>query len=307
MKKWAQVGIMGRDIDWEEGLRMRYDCHIHMILDGVYYRGAIDHQKQEPDRTLIRARLAAYRDAGIRYLRDGGDKWGVGKCAAELAGEFDIEYRTPIFPIHKKGRYGGFIGCGFDTPDEYAELVRRAKAQGADFIKIMISGLMDFERFGTISCEPLTSTEIRRMIEIAHGEGMAVMAHANGAETVKAAVDAGVDSIEHGAYLDDEAIRMLARSETVWTPTAVTIANLIGQGRYPDEVLRPLLEMHLNNVRRCAELGGRIAPGSDNGAYRVAHVQGTLDEYALLQSALGEDAEHVLTQGAQEIQRRFRP
>ena len=285
---------------------MRSDCHIHMILDGIYYRAAIDAQKAAPDTALIRNRLAAYRDAGILYLRDGGDNWGVGKRAAEIAHEYGIEYRTPVFPIHKKGRYGGFIGRGFDSLREYAALVHDGKREKADFIKIMISGLMDFDHYGAITSTPLSENEIREMIHIAHGEGLAVMAHANGAGTIKTAIDCGVDSIEHGAYMDDEAVKMLAQSKAVWVPTAVTIGNLIGDGRYPDEVLKPLFELHISNIRRCSELGGKIAPGSDNGAYRVMHPQGTLDEYAIMQNALGEAAERILQEGADEIRMRFR-
>lgn len=281
------------------------DCHIHMILDGVYYRAAIDAQKDNPDEALIRSRLTAYRDAGILYLRDGGDAWGVGSFAAKIAPEYGVEYRTPVFPIHRKGRYGGFIGRGFDTMAEYRELVKEAGSKGADFIKIMISGLMDFDRYGVITSSPLTPAEIREMISIAHGEGFAVMAHANGADTVKAAIDAGVDSIEHGAYLDDSAVDMLAHSECIWCPTLVTIANLVGDGRFPDEVLVPLRDLHMKNIAECARLGGKITPGSDNGAYRVEHVQGTMDEYMHLKKALEEGADAVLEAGLTQTRRRF--
>lgn len=281
------------------------DCHIHMILDGVYYRAAIDAQKDNPDEALIRSRLTAYRDAGILYLRDGGDAWGVGSFAAKIAPEYGVEYRTPVFPIHRKGRYGGFIGRGFDTMAEYRELVKEAGSRGADFIKIMISGLMDFDRYGVITSSPLTPAEIREMISIAHGEGFAVMAHANGADTVKAAIDAGVDSIEHGAYLDDSAVDMLAHSECIWCPTLATIANLVGDGRFPDEVLVPLRDLHMKNIAECARLGGKIAPGSDNGAYRVEHVQGTMDEYMHLKKALGEGTDAVLEAGLTQTRRCF--
>ena len=64
------------------------DCHIHMILDGVYYRAAIDHQKEQPDEALIRQRLSDYAERGITYLRDGGDAWGVGLRASQLAEEY---------------------------------------------------------------------------------------------------------------------------------------------------------------------------------------------------------------------------
>lgn len=285
---------------------MKYDCHIHMILDGVYYRAAIDAQKEKPDDALIRARLQAYADAGIGYLRDGGDAWGVGRRAAEFAPEYGIEYRTPVFPIHRRGRYGGFIGCGFEDMKEYRALVGRAKAMGADFIKIMISGLMDFDHYGAITSQPLSRSEIQEMISIAHGEGFAVMAHCNGAETARAAAEAGVDSIEHGAYFDEETVRCVASSGAVWVPTLVTIGNLIGDGRYPDAVLHPLLELQMKNVRLCAELGGKIAVGSDNGAYCVPHVQGTMDEYRYLCAALGERTEDVLEIGNGTVQSLFR-
>ena len=102
---------------------MRGDCHIHMILDGVYYRAAIDAQKERPDEALVRGRLAAYRAAGVDFLRDGGDAWGVGAFAAKLAPEYGLDYRTPLFPIHRRGRYGGFIGRGFDMPVFYRKVV----------------------------------------------------------------------------------------------------------------------------------------------------------------------------------------
>ena len=282
------------------------DCHIHMILDGVYYRAAIDHQKSAPDETLIRERLAAYRDAGITFLRDGGDAWGVGSFAAKIAPEYGIDYRSPAFPIHRKGRYGGFIGCGFEDMKEYAALVQRAKSENADFIKIMISGLMDFDTYGKITSSPLTKEEIREMIHIAHSEGFAVMAHANGSDTVKFALEAGVDSIDHGAYLDEDAVSMIARSKAVWVPTIVTIGNLIGCGRYPDDVLIPLFAHHAKMIGLCASLGGKIALGSDNGAYLVPHVKGTVDEYHYLVKAIGGNADAVLLEGENEIKKRFK-
>ena len=81
------------------------DCHIHMILDGVYYRAAIDHQKEKPDEELIRQRLSDYAARGITYLRDGGDAWGVGLLASKIAGEYGITYRTPAFNICRAGHF----------------------------------------------------------------------------------------------------------------------------------------------------------------------------------------------------------
>lgn len=284
---------------------MLSDCHIHMVLDGVYWKDAIARHRAGVREDWVRRTLSAYRQRGITYLRDGGDRWGVCGLAARLAPEYGIRYRIPGAPIHKNGHYGGFIGRGFDTMADYRALVEDAKHSGADFIKIMISGLMDFDRLGVLTDVPLTPEEIREMIAISHGEGFSVMAHANGDATVAAAIAAGVDSIEHGAYLGQETLHRLAESRTVWVPTLVTFGNLIGCGRFPDAVLKPLLEGAMENVRTAAALGALIAPGSDAGAFRVLHGQGTLDEYALLKAAIGDGCDEVLSRGIREIQARF--
>lgn len=284
---------------------MLSDCHIHMVLDGVYWKDAIARHRAGVREDWVRRTLSAYRQRGITYLRDGGDRWGVCSLAARLAPEYGIRYRIPGAPIHKNGHYGGFIGRGFDTMADFRALVEDAKRSGADFIKIMISGLMDFDRLGVLTDVPLTPEEIREMIAIAHGEGFSVMAHANGDATVAAAIAASVDSIEHGAYLGQETLHRLAESRTVWVPTLVTFGNLIGCGRFPDAVLKPLLEGAMENVRTAAALGALIAPGSDAGAFRVLHGQGTLDEHALLKAAIGEGCDEVLSRGIREIQARF--
>ena len=75
---------------------MLCDCHIHMLLSGGDWRAAIDRHRRTPEERWIRARLEDYREKGFTYLRDGGDRWGVGKRAAELAPEYGITYRTPL-------------------------------------------------------------------------------------------------------------------------------------------------------------------------------------------------------------------
>jgi len=284
---------------------MAADCHIHMVLDGVWWRDAIARHREKPDEAWIRARLSEYREGGFTFLRDGGDAFGASALAARLAPEYGIDYRTPLFPIHRAGRYGGFIGRAFDDMASYRALVDEVKRGGGDFIKIMISGLMDFSEYGRITSEPLKAAEIAEMIRIAHGEGFAVMAHANGAATVRAALDAGVDSVEHGSYMDGECLRELAVSDAVWVPTAVTIGNLLGKGRYPEDVVRRILKMQLANVREAAALGAKLAVGSDAGAWRVFHGQGARDELVLLRGAIGPGAEDLLAAGLAEIEARF--
>ena len=282
---------------------MRYDCHMHMILDGLDWRAAIARHKDSPEEGFIRRVLESYRDAGFVYLRDGGDRWNAGKRAREIAPEYGIVYRTPLAPLCRKGHYGAFIGKTYETYEEYRELIRQQRDEGADFVKIMISGLMDFDRYGVLTDIPREEAEIRELIRIAHEEGFSVMAHANGARTVEAAARAGVDSVEHGAYLDGDALQAMAENGTVWVPTLSTIGNLRGTGRFEETAVVRILDSALANVKAFAAMGGILAPGTDAGAWAVPH--GCLSEYALLETALGEDTKRVLDQGIRIIMEKF--
>ena len=282
---------------------MLWDCHMHMVLDGRDWRAAIGRHREKPREDWIRGVLQQYARQGLGYLRDGGDRWGVGAKARELAPEYGIRYRTPLAPLYHRGHYGAFIGTGYGDLREYTALVRQQRERGADFINIMISGLMDFDRFGVLTEEGLPGEEIRELIHIAHEEGFAVMAHANGARTVEAAAAAGVDSVEHGAYLDEEALCAMKENGTVWVPTLSAVGNLRGKGRFREEAVEAILESALENVRAFAALGGFLAPGTDAGAWAVPH--GGLSEYALMELALGKAAEETLERGAKKIAGRF--
>ena len=282
---------------------MLADCHIHMVLDGANWKTAIARHAQAVDEGWIRQTLAHYQELGFTYLRDGGDRWGVGERARELAGEYGITYRTPLSPLCKAGHYGGFIGEKYGNLREYAALVVKNKENGADFIKIMISGLMDFDHFGVLTEGGMEPAEIRELIHIAHEEGLPVMAHANGARTVEAAAEAGVDSIEHGAYLDADALHAMAEAGTVWVPTLSTIGNLRGRGRFDDTAVERILDSAMENVSRFAAMGGLLAPGTDAGAWSVPH--GSLTEYELLKATLGDETRMVLEKGIGVLRQKF--
>ena len=279
------------------------DCHMHMVLDGVDWKNAIHRHASGADIPWIRQILSRYKEKGFTYLRDGGDRWGVGAAARSMAGEYGIRYRTPLAPLCRKGHYGAFIGTTYETMREFTELVRQTRRQGGDFIKIMISGLMDFDRYGVLTEDGLPAADIRELIYIAHEEGFSVMAHANGARTVEAAAAAGVDSVEHGAYLDADALAAMAENGTVWVPTLSTIGNLRGKGRFCEDAVCRILESAMENVNRFAAMGGLIAPGSDAGAWAVEHAMDS--EWALLQQAIGPDTERILEQGSKKIQEKF--
>lgn len=282
---------------------MNADCHIHMVLDGIEWRSAIARHSNGPDQVYIQRNLETYQKQGITYLRDGGDRWGVGAAARALAADYGITYRTPLAPLCKAGRYGSFIGESWHDLKEYVALVRKHRDEGADFIKIMISGLMDFDRFGVLTSQPLAPNEIRQLIHIAHEEGFPVMAHGNGARSVEAAALAGVDSIEHGAYLDEAALLAMKENGTVWVPTVSTVGNLRGKGRFDEQVVCAILESTLENVARFASLDGLIAPGTDAGAWSVPH--GSQTEYELLHQALGDRTQQIITMGIHKIKQKF--
>lgn len=282
---------------------MNADCHIHMVLDGVDWKSAIARHSNSLDIPIIRRTLEGYQQLGVTYLRDGGDRWGVGMAARAIAPEYGITYKTPLSPLCKAGHYGSFIGETYHDLKEYGALVQKIRKGGGDFIKIMISGLMDFDRFGVLTSQALAPDLIRELIHIAHEEGFSVMAHANGPRTVEAAAAAGVDSIEHGAYLDADALAAMKENGTVWVPTLSTIGNLRGKSRFSETAVAAILESALENVAAFAAMGGLIAPGTDAGAWAVPH--GSQTEYALLHQALGDQTGNILHQGIEKIKQKF--
>ena len=281
--------------------------HAHLFMNGYDYRKAVETHKGHIREDILRGYLEEYRKRGITFIRDGGDDLGVSSFVKNIAAEYGIDYRTPVFAIHKNGHYGSIVGKGFDTVKEYENLVREAKRQGADFIKLMVSGLVDFSKYGVITSTPLSRDEMKELFQFAHEEGMAVMVHANGAETVRNAAECGADSIEHGRYVDKEAIEAMAEAHTIWVPTVVTVRNLIGCGRFPDEIVRKICETDCRNIRFGKEKGVTLALGSDAGAYMVPHGKGLEDEYRTFQDIFGESEElnEYLERGEKELRERF--
>lgn len=267
------------------------ECHGHIFMNGTNYPKAVEMHRNGVNREDVREKLDTYRKLGISFFRDGGDTMGVSEYARSIAAEYGIDYRTPVFAIHKNGHYGKIVGLGFDNRKEYHQLVLKAKECRSDFIKVMFSGILDFATDGGVTEEPLEKEEIREMIHIAHEEGFAVMAHVNGARAIQNAVEAGVDSVEHGNFMDEECLQALAESEAVLVPTFVTIHNLLGSGRFDDRVIRKLQEGQEICLRRAFELNANMALGSDAGAYRVLHGQGLLDEYQEFRRMLGAPAD----------------
>ncbi len=269
-----------------------YECHGHIMMRSNSYAEA-----------FTKAAVC-----GVTYFRDGGDAEGVtaeAKRYIQEHPELGIEYVTPVFATHKKGRYGGIVGRAFEDAKEFRQLIAEAASKGADYVKIMYSGIVTFEKYGELSCPPLDAAEIKELVNIAHGEGFAVMAHCNGRDTVMAAIEAGTDSIEHGCFMDDECRAALAESRSIWVPTIAAIAAFAGRrgsgscasyaarpGFDPD-ITRRTVEELMHSVSAAAKAGALIAAGSDSGAFGVPHGSGTLSEYGLL-AECGLSALHII-------------
>ena len=166
------------------------ECHAHLFMNGYDYHAAVRAHRDHPDEGVIRKELEAYRDAGVTFVRDGGDHYGVSVLARELAPEYGIRYLTPVFGIFREGHYGRVVGRPFSNLREYAQLVSEVKEQGGDFIKIMTSGIMTFETADGLSEEGLKREDVREMVRIAHESGMKVMSHTNGSRGVIDAAEA---------------------------------------------------------------------------------------------------------------------
>ena len=281
--------------------------HAHIFMNGINYKAAVNRHKRGVDTEVIHEHFRAYQEKGILFIRDGGDDLGVSEKAKEIATQYGITYRTPIFAIHKKGHYGGIVGKSFENMREYTELVKEMKRRGGDFIKIMTTGIMNFDTDGSVTEEPLSAEEVKEMIHIAHEEGFHVMAHTNGARAVLEAALAGVDSIEHGNYVDEEAMWAMKENGTVWVPTITVVKNMIGCGRFSDAVLEKIWETGSCNIQKGYEAGVQFALGSDAGAYLVPHGQGIENEWECFQEILGKNKEvtKMLLEGERKIQEKF--
>ncbi len=177
----------------------------------------------------------------------------------------------------------------FNGPDEARKVVRLHYKEGADLIKAMPSGgVMDL---GTNGSGPqMTEDEIRAIVETAHDYGMKVAVHAHGAEAIRRSVVAGVDSVEHGTFMDDQDIRLMKEHGTFYCPTVYTgqfVAEQAKKGAYPPTVAKKALEVGpqiMKTVTRAYQGGVKFAYGTDAGVY--PHGQNWEDVVYLVKAGL---------------------
>jgi imidazolonepropionase-like amidohydrolase len=159
-----------------------------------------------------------------------------------------------------------------NSPEDAWKAVRLHYKNGADLIKIMPSGGVLDESSSADNAQ-LTIPEIQAVVAAAHDYGFTVAAHSHGAEAIRRAVIGGVDSIEHGTFMNDEDMRLMKEHGTWYVPTIIAGEFVMGkakEGWYPPQVARKAMEVGpiiMKTAGRAYKAGVKIAFGTDAGVY----------------------------------------
>ena len=257
------------------------DAHVH-IGAMAQMRAAL-----ESGVTTVRsAGVSHYVDVGLRELVRKGYLTGPDMIAAGyhvrpgVAAEIFVD-----FP-----ELGDLMGRGLGSADSLRRAIGANLSKGVDWIKTLAT-----ERAGTPDTDPrrqvYSQEELRIIVVEAQAKNIPVMAHAHGAEGADAAVRAGVRSIEHGTFLTDETLQLMAKQGTYFDPTADIVNDLTEPGGDYDnaglkrrgEMMQPILK---SAIARAAKYGVKIVAGSDTGygpnsIARVSRVDTVLVEAGL--------------------------
>jgi imidazolonepropionase-like amidohydrolase len=226
--------------------------------------------------TVRSAGASSYVDVGLRELV----KKGAVAGPDVLAAGYHVRPQLAEDAFLVEPSLSAFLDGGVTTPEAIRQVVRTNLAHGVDWIKTTST-----ERAGLPETDPrrqlYTDAEVRVMVEEAAAKGIPVMAHAHGEEGALAAVQAGVRSIEHGTYLSEAALRLMAEKGTYLVPTYATVVDLVEPGGdYDNRDLRlrgrHMLPRLRETVQRAMKLGVKIVTGADTGygpnsVTRVSH------------------------------------
>jgi imidazolonepropionase-like amidohydrolase len=241
--------------------------------------------------------VTTVRDLGTKYgaaiaVRDAVNKGWVAGPRILSAGKL----------VCMTGGHGWFIGHETDGPDEMRKTIRQNLKRGADCIKVIATGgvLSPGVEVGSSQLDP---DELAAAVKEAHKADRRVAAHAIGNEGIKNALRAGVDTIEHGCYLDDEAIKLFKKTGATYVPTLCAPhflhAHLNDVPEYARRKTEQVYEAHRASFKRALRAGVTIAAGTDAGTPFNRH-ELFATELALM-TALGmepEQALHAATTGA---------
>jgi len=212
------------------------DMHVHLTSEYSRASELENFKKSEADRAYDSVRFADRTlQAGFTTVRNVGDQWNVSIALRRAIAEGKVKGPRIFTSGRSIGTRGGHADASnswgaflhSDDPrqntvcngaDSCREAVRKRYQDGADSIKITATGgVMSIAKSGT--APQFTDEELAAIVSTAHDYGMKVAAHAHGTEGIKRAVRAGVDSIEHGTMMDDEAMRLMKQKGTHYVPT----------------------------------------------------------------------------------------
>lgn len=280
-----------------------FDCHTHVAISNVDIFGGVQKPFSlsfyEAERNL-RNTLAT----GITSIRDaGGADLGV-KTAVETGLISGPHMQISLTMISQTGGHGdGWMPSGQyirifvahpGVPDnivngveEMRKKVRELVRMGADVIKVATSGGVLSPRDDPRHAH-FTQEELNVLVETARGLGRWVMAHAQASDGIKNAIRAGIRSIDHGIYLDDQAIGMMLERGTFLVPTLVAPTGVIKAAEagaaIPEASIRKareVIDTHRDSFRRAVAAGVKVAMGTDSGV--TAHGD-NLEELALMEA-----------------------
>ena len=262
-----------------------FDCHVHLTMTTI---DTVERLNTPLSYRFYQAihNMQVTLDAGITSVRDAsGADLGV-KQAVDNGLVAGPRMQISIAMLSQTGGHGdGHVLCGaqlrvpypgapsgvVDGPDEMRKRVRELVREGASVIKVATSG-------GVLSpiSDPtrghLRDVELEVLVEEATAAGLHVMAHAQATDGIKAAIRSGIRSIEHGIYLDDEAIQMMLDHGTYLVPTLLAPRMVVeaadSGSRLSDRVLEKVhmvIEAHTDSISRAIDAGVKIAMGTDSG------------------------------------------
>ena len=210
-------------------------------------------------------------DIGLKQAIDNGYAVGprivpAGYALGATGGHCDSTFLPPS--LEKEGKEEG-IG---DSPDELRYQVRRQRKYGAEVIKVCATGGV-FSRNTEPGQQQLSEEHLKVIADEAHQWGIRVAAHAHGGDGIKAAIKAGIDTIEHASLVDDEGIKLAAsRARPVWFSmdiynTEYTQAEGAKNGVLEDNLRkdREVAQIQRDNFRKAHKAGVRMVFGSDAG------------------------------------------
>lgn len=277
-----------------------FDAHTHISMSGGELNPELRAAalQREPAAILAEAtqRTRDILAMGVFGMRDGGDKDGVGlrlsagsRPCPEVSGSARV--LSPGPGIHRQGRYGSFFSRPIEAHASPADCVASRIEDGADHVKIVPTGIINFKK-GAVTAPPqLSADEVRALVHAAHQRKRKVMAHASGADGIENAIMGGVDTIEHAYFVKREQLERMAEHGIVWVPTFAPVhrqimhADIMGWDDGVLGQLRRILDDHAASLQYALQLGVRVLVGSDAGSYGVPHALGLIEEMRLMEAA----------------------